>query len=87
MTKLDGLWYRLGMRQTSANNDFLRGVKIAMNKKIYARVCKLVNTPGGSLSGGMTQAVVYLQQFYNHPISAKDFEAYQFTMAGVDLNR
>jgi hypothetical protein len=45
-----------------------------MNAKIYKRVLELVNsTDQGELSGGMTQAIVYLQQFFNRPITADEF--------------
>lgn len=62
-------------KQTCANNAFLRGVKKTMNKKIYARVCKLYNTTDqGRMSGGEGVAVMYLQQFFNRPITAAEFE-------------
>lgn len=60
-------------KQTSANNKFLAAVKKMMNHKIYKRTMQLLNTPGSELSGGMPQALVYLQQFFTVPINEKFF--------------
>lgn len=61
------------VKQTAANSAFLFGVKKLMNKKVYARTLQLLNTPGGELLGGEKQAVTYLQQFFNKPVTAQTF--------------
>lgn len=57
-------------KQTAANNEFLKAVKVSMNAKIYTATLKHYNKPNTENSN---EAVMYLQQFFNTPITEQSF--------------
>lgn len=66
-------------KQTARNNELLAGVKKMMNAKIYLRTMHLVNadpSPNG-MGGGEGAAVMYLQQYFNKPITRDLFVGFK----------
>lgn len=53
----------MASKQSAANNEFLRAVKAAMNRKVYAETLRRMNTFGEK------DAIGYVQQYFNQPIS------------------
>ncbi len=64
------------MKITSRNSLFLAGTKRRMNSKIYKRVAALMNSGSAPLCGGIEQSRVYLQQFFNRPITVQEVQTW-----------
>jgi hypothetical protein len=63
-------------QKNAAGSRFLKGVKLTMNAKIYARTRTLLN------SEGQEAAIAYLQRFFNKPITAATFEEQEILQLG-----